>query len=182
MQTEDRIKNLFEILKRIDTYLVSTNQKLAIIISYCAAVLGWLSLNVGKITGLVTHDWISWCVVILLFVIILSSSISLLMAAKILFPVTNSTMERQVDDSLIFYGDISASKGGSGGYHGKVSTLDADDLVKDLSQQVFTVSKILSTKFQSIKTVMLVLIWANFLPVAFLLLMGLLDAALGLFK
>ena len=58
MQTEDRIKNLFEVLKRIDTYLVSTNQKVAIIISYCAAVLGWLSLNVGKITGLVTHGWI----------------------------------------------------------------------------------------------------------------------------
>lgn len=182
MQTEDRIKNLFEVLKRIDTYLVSTNQKVAIIISYCAAVLGWLSLNVGKITGLVTHGWISMCVVALLFVIIISSCISLLLAAKILFPVTNSSMERQIDDSLIFYGDISATKGGSGGYHGKVSALNADELVKDLSQQIFTVSKILSGKFQAIKSLMLVLIWSNFLPVALLLLMGLLDAALGVVK
>jgi len=151
MQTEDRIKNLFEVLRRIDTYLVSTNQKVAIIISYSAAVLGWLSLNTGKITGIITNSWISWCVVVLLFVIITSSFISLWMGAKILFPITKSTIEREEDDSVIFYGDISSTKGGSGGYYEKISTLDTYDFLKDLSQQAFTVSKILSKNFGGVR-------------------------------
>jgi hypothetical protein len=178
MKEEDRVKNLFEVLKRIDTYLVSTNQKLAIIVSYCAAVLGWLSLNVSKISSLVSTTWLNTLVLILLFVVILSSCICLFLAAKTIFPINSSSVERAIDDSLVFYGDIAAAKGGSGGYHGKISSVSYDELIKDLSQQIFSVSKILGDKFRSIKVVMLVLIFSNFIPVALLLLATLVDVIL----
>lgn len=175
MKEEDRVKNLFEVLKRIDTYLVSTNQKLAIIVSYCAAVLGWLSLNVGKISSLVSTGWLNSFVLALLFIIIVSSCICLLLTAKIIFPINTSSVERAVDDSLVFYGDIASAKGGSGGYHGKASSISSEELIKDLSQQIFSVSKILGDKFRSIKIVVLVLIFSNFLPVSLLLLATLVD-------
>jgi len=175
MKEEDRVKNLFEVLKRIDTYLVSTNQKLAIIVSYCAAVLGWLSLNVNKISSLVLTGWLNSLVLFLLLILIVSSCVCLFLAAKVIFPINTSSVERAVDDSLVFYGDIAAAKGGSGGYHGKISSISSDELIKDLSQQIFSVSKILGDKFRSIKVIMLVLIFSNFLPVALLLIATLVD-------
>jgi hypothetical protein len=107
--------------------------------------------------------------------LIISSCICLLLAAKIIFPINTSSVERAIDDSLVFYGDIAAAKGGSGGYHGKISSVSSDELIKDLSQQIFSVSKILADKFRSIKIVMLILIFTNFFPVALLLLATLVD-------
>ena len=176
MKDEERIKNLFEIMKRLDSYLNATNQKVAVVITYCAAVLGWMSLNTSKISSLATVGWIHVLVYCLLFLIVISSCYCLARAAYILFPNTSSSIERVVDDSLIFYGDISAAKGGSRGYHDRVSSVSSDDLIKDLSQQVFTVSKILSGKMAAIQKLVIALVFSNFIPVALLLMALMIDS------
>ena len=162
---EDKIKTQLEVLKRMDTYVISTNAKCAIIISFCAAVLGWLSLNVDKVLEGIHTPWIHCLSAVLMILIVASAILSLVLALRVMFPVTHSSMESRRGNSLIFFGDVANINGGSGIYTSRLLGLNSDEMLKDLSEQIFTLSGIAQKKFDRLETLTYILIYGGVIPI-----------------
>jgi len=91
------------------------------------------------------------------------------MAVKVTFPITTSSVEKDVGESVIFYGDITSTQKGAGGYENKVMSLDSDTFLHDLSHQIFTLAKIANIEFTILKKLTLVLLYGNFISIAVLI-------------
>lgn len=165
---EDGVKSLFEILKRIDGYILSTNTKAAIIMSYCAAVIGWFTLGFDRIYSTFVNSYLYWFALVLGVLLVLVSSYCMYLAVSVILPRTNSTALDDSDDSLIFYGDISSLRKGAEGYADKLSELKVEDFILDQSRQIHAVAGIASAKFDDLKRVSKWLKFFGF-PVLFLL-------------
>jgi hypothetical protein len=177
LKIEDKTKYLLEVLKRIDSYVMSTNAKCAIIISYAAAVIAWVSVNLNKLVSDAQSPPLLILITIGIVGVIGSSIICLWMAVKVILPITTSSVEKDVGESVIFYGDIASTQKGAGGYENKVMSLASDTFLQDLSQQVFTLAKIANIKFEILKRLTLVLLYGNFISIA-VLMIGLLMNSL----
>lgn len=153
---ELKIKNQFEVIKRIDVYIGTTNTKCTIIMSYCAAVIALIFALFGKLE---TSNATPGIVSIGLFgcLGLITAVICMLMACLTIFPVTFSSPDKNRGESLIFYGDIASTKGGSGGYVRRVIEVSDEDYLNDLSSQVFTLAKIVSRKFWLIQQLSVIL-------------------------
>lgn len=166
---EQKTKNLFEVLKRLDTYIGTTNTKCTIIMSYCAAVIGLIILLISRVIPEVSHPAFLVLIGILSVAIVISSVICMLMAISVIFPVTFSSPKNYNGNSVIFFGDISAIKSTPSEYSEKIKSISDVEFLEDLSWQVYTLSTIVSDKFDRIKTLSLCLMLFNFLPTAALL-------------
>lgn len=153
---EKKIKNQLEVIKRIDTYIGTTNTKCTIIMSYCAAATAFIFTFLSKLEP--SHASLPLLVEIGLF-----STLALFfglwcmtLAALVIFPVTFSTPKNHKGESLIFYGDIaSATDGGS--YSEKVKQVSEEDFLEDLNGQIYTLASIASDKFSRIKFATIIL-------------------------
>jgi hypothetical protein len=150
---EQKIKNQFEILKRIDSYIGTTNTKCTLIMSYCVgftalalSLLGRLSLSVENTATAVTLG-LSYSYSLLF------AFICMIMACLTIFPATRSTPAR---NSLIFFGDISAHKDPSS-YISKIHSTSESDFLKDLAGQTHALSVIAGKKFKIIQYLSLIL-------------------------
>lgn len=164
----DGVKNLFEIIKRIDGYIVSTNSKAAIVMSYCAAVIGWFTLGFEKIYSDFVSPCLYWSALVLGVLLVSVSSYCLYLAVSVILPRTNSTAVDDADDSLMFYGDIGSCKKGAEGYAARISKLKVEDFFLDQCRQIHTVSCIASAKFDDLKLISRLLRFCGF-PLLFLL-------------
>lgn len=179
---DEKAKHLFEVIKRIDAYILSTNQKCAIVISYCAAVVGWLSINLNKILNDLSTPYLYWGGVVCVSALILFSCICIWLSIAVIFPITNSSSERENDDSIIFFGDIALAKRGAGGYLKRIKKMKLGGFLEDLGQQVFTLATIADIKFKKIKRMTRYLCLGNILPLGVLLFIILVNAMLGWFS
>lgn len=166
---EQKIKNQFEIIKRIDTYIGTTNTKCTIIMSYCAAVTAFQILLLSRMD-------LEYATIRLIVSIGLACSFSLitsvvcmLMACLTIFPITFSSPSNYRGTSLIFYGDIVNIKDGSGGYVRKINEVSEEAYLNDLSDQVFTLAGIVSNKFHLIQRLSVVLCVHFIFLIAFLM-------------
>ncbi|MBH3400787.1 hypothetical protein I5S60_14545 [Pseudomonas fluorescens] len=175
---EEKVKHLFEIIKRTDAYILSTNQKCAIIISYCVAVVGWLSINITRILSDFSPATLYCIAVVAIFVLISFSCLCICLAVAVIFPITNSSVERVSDESMIFFGDVAVTKHGAGGYLKKINELDLPAFVNDLGQQVFTLSTIADSKFKKIKALNRFLVGGTIVPLFVLLVSLLVNSVL----
>lgn len=165
---EDGVKSLFEILKRIDGYILSTNTKAAIVMSYCAAVIGWFTLGFDRIYSAFISPYLYWPALALGGLLVLVSSYCMFLAVSVILPRTNSTALDDSDDSLIFYGDISSLRKGAEGYAGRLSELKVEDFILDQCRQIHAVAGIASAKFDDLKRISKWLKFFGF-PLLFLL-------------
>ncbi|HCF2415316.1 Pycsar system effector family protein [Pseudomonas paraeruginosa] len=165
---EDGVKNLFEIIKRIDGYIVSTNSKAAIVMSYCAAVIGWFTLGFERIYSNFVSPYLYWPALVFGGLLVLVSSYCLYLAVSVILPRTNSTAVDEDDDSLIFYGDISSCKKGAEGYATCISELKIEGFIRDQCRQIHAVAGIASAKFDDLKLISKWLKFCGF-PLLFLL-------------
>ncbi|WP_448108841.1 Pycsar system effector family protein [Pseudomonas azerbaijanoccidentalis] len=165
---EQKIKNQFEVLKRMDVYIGTTNTKCTIIMSYCAAVIALIFALLGKLDLAASST--SFIVVVGLSsgFSLITAIICMLMACFAIFPVTDSSPDKYRGSSLIFYADISNIKGGSKGYVDKVNETTDAMFLDDLSGQVFSVGTIVSSKFKRIQQLSIILCAHFFFAVAFL--------------
>ena len=144
---EQKIKNQFEILKRIDSYIGTTNTKCTLIMSYCAgftalalSLLGRLSLTEAS-TATAIILGISYCYSLLF------AFACMIMACLTIFPATRSTPAK---DSLIYFGDISAHESLSS-YISKIRSISESDFLTDLAGQTHALSLIARKKFKIIQ-------------------------------
>lgn len=172
--TEAQVKNALEILKRIDGYIMSTNNKAAIVMSYCAAIVAAISFCSYKILPDLPASKYLTLLIVLVVVVMISATVSLCMAIKVILPLTYSSAERNSGESLIFFGDIGCTDGGAAAYADRYRTATPEKFLNDISRQTFTVSKIAETKFSTLKAVSWILIVGNFVPAsAFFILVAL---------
>ena len=160
---EQKTKNLLEVLKRLDVYIGTTNTKCAVVMSYCAAVIGLTTLLISRAGTDISHPEFLVFIGLLSTMVFASSVACMWMAISVIFPVTFSR------NSVIFFGDISATGNTPSKYCEKIRDISDAAFLDDLSDQVFTLSKIVSEKFDRIKILSWCLMWLNFIPTAILL-------------
>lgn len=154
--SEKKIKNQFEILKRIDTYIGTTNTKCTIIMSYCAAATAFIFTLLAKLSP--AGASVQLMVAIGVFSV-LSLALALwcmVLATLTIFPMTFSKPGSPKGTSLIFYGDITSISSGEI-YSQQVQQANDEDFLKDLNGQVYTLASIASNKFSRIKFVTIIL-------------------------
>lgn len=166
---EQKTKTLLEIIKRIDSYIASTNTKCTIIMSYCAAVIGITSLLIARISPKIDSPAFMVLISICAISILISSTYCIYKSIMIIFPVTFSSIKSQTGDSIFFFGDISMQADGEDGYRKKINSVTEKEIIEDLSGQIFTISTIASKKFSQIKILSTVLIIFNVVPTGVLL-------------
>ncbi|KAB0547879.1 hypothetical protein F7R01_10285 [Pseudomonas argentinensis] len=172
--TEAQIKNALEILKRIDGYVMSTNNKAAIVMSYCAAIVAAISFCSYRVLPSIPASKYLTLLIVLVVVVMISATVSLCLAIKVILPLTFSSAERHAGESLIFFGDIGRTDGGASAYADRYRAATHEKMLNDISRQTFTVSKIAESKFSSLKAVSWILIIGNFVPAsAFFILVAL---------
>lgn len=155
-ESEKKIKNQFEILKRIDTYIGTTNTKCTIIMSYCAAATAFIFTLLAKLDSADASMQLMVGIGIFSVLALALALWCMVLATLTIFPVTFSKPDSPKGESLIFYGDIT-SCGGGGYYSQKVQKASDDEFLEDLNGQVYTLASIASSKFSRIKFVTIIL-------------------------
>lgn len=155
--TEQKTKNQFEVIKRIDTYIGTTNTKCTIIMSYCAAVIAIIFSLLGRIDLASTTTPFIVTVGLSCGLALITAAICMLMACLTIFPITFSSPKKYRGESLIFYGDIANTEGGADAYIQKINEISDEKYLDDLSDQVFTMAKIVSRKFSLIQILSFIL-------------------------
>ncbi|AIN59408.1 Pycsar system effector family protein [Pseudomonas soli] len=166
---ENKTKYLFEIIKRYDTYIGSTNTKCTIVMSYCAAVIGFIMLLLNRIISPDAAPVFLVFAGIFSIIVIASSIVCMWIAMSVIFPVTFSDPKKYRGESLIFFGDVCSASKDKEEYFAKIKETSETAFCSDLAGQVYSMSKIVSEKFQKIKILSLTLLYLNFIPAAILL-------------
>lgn len=154
---EQKTKNQFEVIKRIDVYIGTTNTKCTIIMSYCAAIVALMFSLLGRMDLASTTMPFIVSIGISSGLGLITAVICMLMACLTIFPVTFSSPNKYKGESLIFYGDIASTQGGVDAYIGKINEVSDEKYLDDLSGQVFTLAKIVSRKFSLIQKLSVIL-------------------------
>lgn len=165
---QDKIKTQLEIIKRIDSHIASTNAKCAIVMSYCAAVLGWLAVNSSKLLEEITNAPLNAIAGIFMTLGIALTVACLVLALKITFPATHSSDKEHRGKSMIFFGDVASQQLDQ--YVVRFSGLKDDEILKDLSTQIHTLSGIADRKFIDLQTLILMVCFGSVLPIGIFML------------
>ncbi|MCR4510575.1 DUF5706 domain-containing protein [Pseudomonas sp. 32.2.56] len=156
---ELKTKNQFEVLKRIDTYIGTTNTKCTIIMSYCAAAIALTFTLLDKLD--IKEASVAFTVSIGLAstISLISAAACMILACLVIFPVTYSKKNAYHGTSLLFFGDIAKHANGEEGFKQRFLKTSDIKYLEDLTTQVHSLSTIASTKFQKIQLITIILIF-----------------------
>ncbi|TWC18626.1 hypothetical protein FBY06_11481 [Pseudomonas sp. SJZ085] len=155
-ECERKIKNQFEVLKRIDTYIGTTNTKCTIIMSYCAAAIAFIFTLLTKFDSASASMQLTVGIGIFSVLALVLALWCMVLATLTIFPVTFSKPDSPRGESLIFFGDI-ASCGGSAKYSEYIQKASDAEFLEDLNGQIYTLASIATSKFSRIKLVTIIL-------------------------
>lgn len=144
---------LFEILKRYDHYIATTNFKVALIMSFLATViLGLLGLTVRIMTLPDTGDQcdiLGLCAIITVSATIIASLVSEIQLFRSVFPQTGDSKSV---DSVIYFGSVTKFDGGSQAYAERIQHLSEKTMLSNVAVQVHAVAGIVEKKFGLLKS------------------------------
>lgn len=146
-ECDEQQKLLLEIIKRFDSYINSSNSKIAIILSYCMAYIGGLGFKLVDVSDKRSHDLAWWG---LLVASLLSVAVTLWAARYAylaLHPQVPSGRAAHETPSALFFGDVAEHPGGRDGYAASLRDLTAEEVVKDLAGQAHTLAGIAARKY-----------------------------------
>ncbi len=147
---EDRISFLFDVLKRYDHYIGTTNFKVGLTMSFLLTLILGLTLRLVMIgSGSDVNSFIHWLLLLAVMLTIATSLIAIFKIFNVVFPSLRSTSKC---DSLIFFGDVSKNSGGPNGYCEKIKNSTDEALLKDLACQTFFVAEIVTEKFRLLQS------------------------------
>jgi hypothetical protein len=144
---EDQQKLLLEIIKRYDTYINSSNSKIAIILSYCMAYIGGLGFKLVDVSDKRVHDLAWWGLLLAALISVAVTLWSARYAYLALQPQVPSGRGVHEGPSAIFFGDVAKHPGGRDGYATALKGMSDEDVVKDLSGQAHALAGIASRKY-----------------------------------
>ncbi len=152
MIDKDKIAFLFDVLKRYDNYIATTNFKSGLILSF----LGVVILGVAKLAKDLTSGAYDCAYLVFIVCSILTIAFAMISIYKLLRAVTPRIMTSS--NSLIFFGSVSKLEN-SEEYSNSINQLTEGDIIQDLSRQVYEVAKITNLKFIALKSTIKLIIF-----------------------
>lgn len=141
---DSKIAFIIDVIKRYDTYIISTNAKASLIIAFNSLIIGTVLLKFSVIMSFYNFAD-KYVVGVLLFLISFTSLLSLFFVFSVVYPyLNNKNTDGYQEDSLVFFGSVSKLE--SQDYLNRLNTCSTDDLVKDLTVQATILAKGLNSK------------------------------------
>ena len=150
MDQSDKIEFLWKVLDREEAQIRATDQKLSFLLVVITATLsGAVAIMSSKFAEpLRVHHAVLFG--LLLTLILLSGGVSLLLVLAVLIPRTWRIRSGQVKEtSLLFFSDIHRMP--TNAYYHEIATLDHEQIVRDLSRQIESLSDIAIRKILYVK-------------------------------
>ncbi|MFM0628406.1 Pycsar system effector family protein [Paraburkholderia xenovorans] len=174
-ECDDQQKLLLEIIKRFDSYINSSNSKIAIILSYCMAYIGGLGFKLVDVSDKRTHDVAWWGLLLVSLLSIVVTLWAARYAYLALHPRVPPGRAAHEVPSAIFFGDVARHPGGRDGYAASLRAMTDEEVVKDLSGQTHALAGIASRKYALLAKATNCLVWAQ-IPLFGVILVVLLTA------
>lgn len=146
---EDKCSFLFDIIKRYDHYIGTTNFKVGLLMSFIAAII--LGLSIRIILTEPSESNCNYLYHIASAFSVLTILLSVFTAINLLRVVFPNTITDKSYKSMIFFGDVLATDNGADGYAKKIKEATPEEILEDLSKQTFIVAEIVSEKFRVLK-------------------------------
>lgn len=153
MEDEAKISFLWDVLKRYDHYLATTNFKAGLILSF----LGILVF--GVVNQLLSTANPPLCLKVLAVWIVICSIIAICYLLKSVYPKTKSEISK-----CSFISFSSVAELNKENYFDGIKSLTTDELIRDLTEQVHEVAIIVNQKFICIKTATEVIQFSILIP------------------
>jgi hypothetical protein len=169
LDLKEKTAFLFDIIKRYDHYVATTNFKVGLMMSFVGAILLGLTIRVMSITP--SSSGCNYLYISAIFFSTLTILCSLLAAINLLRAVFPVTKTHDADKSLIFFGDVASCENGIEGYTEKIGAISLELLLEDLSKQTFIVAEIINEKFRILKISVRIIIYGVVPLLAFSLLL-----------
>lgn len=146
---EEKRSFLFDIIKRYDHYIGTTNFKVGLLMSFIAAIILGLSIRI-ILTDPSDSDCkflynVASALSVLTILLSIFTAVNLL---RVVFPNTKTDKSYK---SLIFFGDVLATDNEADGYAKKIREATPEEILEDLSKQTFIIAEIVNEKFRVLK-------------------------------
>lgn len=147
-KNKEKIKLQFDIIKRTDGYISTTNNKAALLLAVNGATATILSNKVGYFAGLFHENCLYMVIfILLLFMISIFIFMSVLLSLKSIIPNMRGVKEKwDSTDSNVSFVYISSNNDGKN-YYKKYLMESEDGLLLDMCEQSFILSCIAKQKF-----------------------------------
>ncbi len=147
-EIKERADFLFEIIKRYDQQLASTNFKVGLLLSFLVAVIVGLTLRLTSFSVVFANATSAYFVMLTaVYGTIVFAVIAIYHLIRAVTPNASTPKHRT---SLLFFGDVAKHETGED-YYRSLSNCSSNSLVKDLACQTHTLAGIVSEKFRLIK-------------------------------
>jgi hypothetical protein len=168
---KDKSAFLFDVIKRYDHYVATTNFKVGLMMSFVGAIILGITIRVMSLHP--PQEGCNYFHYAAMFSSALTICCSLVAAINLLRAVFPNTKTHDGDKSLIFFGDVANCENGLDGYAQKINEATQESLLEDLSKQTFIVAEVINEKFRILKIAVRTIIWGviPLLTVSILLLM-----------
>lgn len=155
---KDKSSFLFDVLKRYDHYVATTNFKVALMMSFIGAIILGITIRVMSIESAQGEcNNLYYSVIIFSSLTIIFSLITAINLLRAIFPNTKTHDGKK---SLIFFGDVASCEKGVDGYKEKIEEATYESLLEDLSKQTFIMAEIINEKFRVLKLSVRIIIYA----------------------
>ena len=166
---DKKITSLWKILSRIDNYMISTNNKAALLLAFISFFVGGIIIKWADILKMYNSDATIELIVSSLLIICAGASIfSLVKLFQVIKPYLYSHSFPEKYHSKIFFLHIANYKTEADYYHASTE-ITGDGFILDLSSQIFALSKGISKKFhllnQAICSILFVILPSLFLMI-----------------
>lgn len=154
---KDKTAFLFDVIKRYDHYVATTNFKVGLMMSFVGAIVLGLTIRVMSLNP--AESGCNYLYYSALLFSALTIILSLSAAINLLRAVFPNTKTHSGDKSLIFFGDVATCENGIDGYEEKIEQASSENLLSDLSKQTFIVAEIINEKFRVLKIAVRIIIY-----------------------
>lgn len=154
---KDKSAFLFDVIKRYDHYVATTNFKVGLMMSFIGAIVLGLTIRVMSLNAAQEGcNYIYYSAIFASFSTILCSLGAAINLLRVVFP---NTKTHKGEKSLIFFGDVASCENGVDGYSQKIKEATLESLLEDLSKQTFTVAEVTNEKFRVLKIAVRTIVW-----------------------
>lgn len=140
----NKITYQFDIVRRYDHYIGTTNFKIGLLLSFIVAIL--VAIVLRAISVLSAYGELTGIGVIASTICVLTILASAIYLVRAVSPSVSTASYR----SYIFFGDVASWDGGEQEYYSMFSAESEENLLKDICFQTHAVAKVTNEKFRLI--------------------------------
>lgn len=154
---KDKSSFLFDVIKRYDHYIATTNFKVGLLMSFAGAIVLGLTIRIVLLGSPESScDHLYYAAVFSSLLTISLSLAAIISLLRVVFPNTTTCANYK---SIVFFGDVFATPNGAEGYAKNVEEATPEELLKDLSKQTYVIAGVVNEKFRLLKIAVKIFIY-----------------------